>query len=173
VAEVEEALAAFRAGAAGAGLLDRETVIVGSDSASKEEAIQEIVDAFYVAGRTESPRALEQAVWAREETYSTGLGHGFAVPHCKTDAVAANSIGVLRLARPVDWGAADGQPVECVILMAIRETDLGEAHMKVFSRLARRLMHEEFRQRLLATPDADAVVGCLAEELEIPAPPAS
>jgi fructose-specific PTS system IIA-like component len=171
VAEVDEALAAFRAGAAGGGLLDRETVIVGSDAACKEEAIQEIVDAFYVAGRTESPRAVEQAVWAREETYSTGLGHGFAVPHCKTDAVAANSIGVLRLARPVDWGSVDGQPVECVILMAIRETDLGESHMRVFAQLARRLMDGEFRQRLLAAPDGDAVLDCLAEELGLPRDP--
>ena len=40
-----------------------------------------------VAGRTDRPRDVEEAVWAREETYSTGLGFGFAVPHCLIDLI--------------------------------------------------------------------------------------
>jgi multiphosphoryl transfer protein len=169
VAEVEEAVAAFRNRGASRGLVENELIAIGSDSASKEEAIKEIVDAFYAAGRTDDPLAVEEAVWAREAVYSTGLGHGFAIPHCKTDAIAANSIGVARLAQPVEWGSLDGQPVQCVILLAMRESDKDEAHMKVFSKLARKLMHEEFRERLLASADREAVLRCLVEELEIPA----
>jgi fructose-specific PTS system IIA-like component len=169
VAEVEGVLAAFQAEVATVGLLDRDLIALGSDSESKAEAIQEIVDALYAAGRTDRPLAVEEAVWARESTYSTGLGNGFAVPHCRTDAVSANSVALVRLARPVEWGSADARPVECVILLAVREADPDDTHLKIFSKLARSLMHDEFRARLLAAPDADAVLGCLAEELGIPA----
>lgn len=37
----------------------------------------------------------------REAVYSTGFGYGFAVPHCKTRAVTANSVAMLKLRNPV------------------------------------------------------------------------
>ena len=165
VDEVETAIASFQSHGAARELLDPDFVSVDSDSISKEEAIREIVDSFFVAGRAEEPHAVEEAIWAREAVYSTGLGHGFAIPHCKTDAISANSIGVVRLAQPIEWGALDGQPVRCVILLAMRASDKEDAHMRVFSKLARKLMHEDFRERLLAAPDRASVLACLAEEL--------
>lgn len=166
IAEVDDVLAAFRGRGPTRSLLDPELITIGSDSTSREEVIKEIVDAFYAAGRTDDPLAVEEAIWAREEVYSTGLGHGFAIPHCKTDAVTANSIGVVRLKQPVEWESVDDQPVQYVILLAIRESDAKDAHMKVFSTLARRLVHEEFRERLLAACNREAILACLAEELK-------
>jgi len=167
VAEVEQLVAAFREQGATQSLLAPELVSLGSDSSTKEEAISELVSALYVAGRTEQPRALEDAIWAREAIYSTGLGFGFAIPHCKSDSITSNSIAVLRLAQPVAWGSNDGQPVRCVILLAMRESEQDGTHMKVFSKLARRLMHEEFRERMLATRDPGDVLSCLTEELDL------
>jgi mannitol/fructose-specific phosphotransferase system IIA component (Ntr-type) len=40
--------------------------------------------------------------------------------------------------------------------------------MKVFSTLARKLMHEEFRARLLAARDSNAILAYLTEQLELP-----
>src|SRR5262249_44491420 len=127
---------------------------------------REIVDAFYVEGRTDEPDCLEEAIWARESVYSTGLGHGFAVPHCKTDVVNASSIGILKLPRPIDWGAVDGKPVAFVILLAVRESDSNGAHLRVFSKLARNLMNEEFREQLLQAHDQEAVLARLKQEFD-------
>ena len=171
-AEVEGLLAAFHARVATAGLLDRDLITLDSDSASKEEAVQELVDALYAAGRTDRPLAVEEAIWARETAYPTGLGNGFAVPHCRTDAVSANAIALVRLARPVAWDPTGERPVGCVLLLAVREDDPDETHLKIFSKLARSLMHDEFRARLSAAADADAVLRCLAEELGIAVEPA-
>ncbi len=165
VAEVESAVAAFRARGGARGLIEPGLANVGSDSVTKAEAIREIVNAFYVAGRADDPLAIEEAVWAREAVYSTGLGHGFAIPHCKTDAITTSSIGVVRLAQPVEWGSLDGQPVRCVILLCMRATDEEGVHMRVFSTLARRLMHAEFRDRLMSAPDCDRLLAELGREL--------
>jgi len=149
-------------------LLDRELVLLDGEIDSKEEAIREIVDAFYVEGRTDDPDRLEEALWIREQVYSTGLGHGFAIPHCKTDAVTAGSIGILKLRRPVDWGAVDGKPVQFVILLAARESDGNGAHLRVFSKLARNLMNDEFRGQLLEAQDREAVLSRMNQEFEAP-----
>src|SRR5262249_47917799 len=78
-------------------LLDPDLILFDSESESKEEAIRQILDAFFVAGRTSDPEAVEEAIWARESVYSTGLGYGFAVPHCKTDAVSSGCLAILKL----------------------------------------------------------------------------
>jgi|SRR5579864_184187 len=148
-------------------LLCEQLILLESDSRTKEEAIQELVDAFYLAGRTHDRRELEQAVWARESLYSTGLGFGFATPHCKTDAVTANSIGVLRPKSPINWGAADQEPVRMVILIAMREQKAAHNHMQVFSELARKLMNEDFRERLLKVQNVSTTMEYLAGELSL------
>ncbi len=159
------------AGAAGVGRLDPVMVEAGSDSRTKEEAIKEAVDLLYIAGRTERPRVVEEAVWAREETYSTGLGYGFAVPHCKTDAVTAPALVVVKVRNPVEWNSMDGMPVGVVLLLAVPATEAagggGAGHMKTFAKLARKLMHEGFRERLGGAAEATGILECLREELEI------
>jgi len=149
------------------GPLHRDLVIIDCDAATKEQAIQELVGALHVAGRTDSPRVVEEAIWAREETYATGLGYGFAIPHCRSDAVGAPSIVVGKFAREIEWGSTDGQPVRAAIMLTVRESDADQTHLKLLAKLARRLMHEGFREAVLAATDADGVLGVLRRELEI------
>ncbi len=149
-------------------LLSDELVLLGSTSQTKEEVIQEMVDAFYVASRTDSRDLVEEAVWAREAEYSTGLGHGFAIPHCKTDAVSANSICVLRLNEPINWDSIHGEPVRMVVLLALRKSEVASTHMQVFSSLARKLDEEDFRQHLLKGETPEQVTTYLAEKLGLP-----
>jgi phosphoenolpyruvate-protein phosphotransferase len=164
---LEDLLEKAQPSAAAQPLLSKELVLLGSESKNKEEAMQEIVDVFYIAGRTVDRQRLEEALWSREAVYSTGLGYGFAAPHCKTEAVTADSIGVLKLRRPIDWGSVDSEPVNMIFLIAMREPQLANRHMQVFSRLARKLMNEEFRGHLLAVENAHDMATFLAQQLEI------
>jgi fructose-specific PTS system IIA-like component len=172
--EVEALLAGAgwcRADRATAPIVERDLIEIASDARTKEEAIKEAVDLLFVAGRTALPRDVEEAVWAREETYSTGLGHGFAVPHAKTDAVTSPTLAVLRLASPVEWAAIDDKPVRTVLLLVVPESEAagggGAGHMKVFARLARKLMHEAFRERLTGAASIEAIERCLRDELDL------
>ena len=53
-----------------------------------------------------------------------------------------------------------------VIMLIVRESDAGEAHMKIFAQLARRIMHEEFRDGLRACPDPESVLDFLQEAVK-------
>jgi fructose-specific PTS system IIA-like component len=55
--------------------------------------------------------------------------------------------------------------VKVLILLAIRESDQATAHMKILATLARRLMHDEFRERLEQEGDAEALCRFLADEV--------
>lgn len=146
-------------------LVEPELILLESHSASKAEAIKEAVDRLYALGRTTQPRAIEEALWQREAVYSTGFGHGLAVPHCQTNAVQANSLLLLKLRQPVTWDAVDGQPVHLVLLLTLRAAAADNGHLKIFSRLARRLMHEEFRAQLERENDPAKLCALLDENL--------
>lgn len=146
-------------------LVDTALMVLESDARSKEEAIKQAADRLFVAGRTERPRDVEDAVWRREAAYSTGFGHGFAIPHCRTDAVSQNSLVLLRLQNPAEWGSLDDKPVAVVIMLAIRESDQATQHMKVLAALARKVMHDEFRAVLATERDPDKLAAFLRETL--------
>jgi fructose-specific PTS system IIA-like component len=146
-------------------LLETDLVLLDSEAVTKAEAVKEICDQLYVTGRADCPRDVEEAIWRRESAYSTGFGHGFAIPHCKTSAVSAHSLAMLKLRQPIPWDSVDGQPVSVVLLLAIRESDQATAHLKIFSRLARQLMHEDFREQLFQARDASTLVGLLRNSL--------
>jgi len=148
-------------------LLSEELIILDSDSSNKEEAMQEFIDLLCNAGRTSDPEKLEEALWSRESVYTTGLGFGFATPHCKTDAINASSIVVLKLSHAIDWGSVDATGVRMVIGMAVRAKQNGDNHMQVFSVLARKLMADDFRKRLLAIDDSAMLLSYLSEELSL------
>jgi fructose-specific PTS system IIA-like component len=126
-------------------LVAPEMISVNCDALTKEEAIKRGADVLYIHGRTEQPRLLEDAIWQRESNYSTGFGHGFAIPHCKSNLVNANSLAVLKFARPIPWNSLDEEPVNVAIFMVIRDGDGATEHMKIMSTLARRVMSEDFR----------------------------
>jgi fructose-specific PTS system IIA-like component len=134
-------------------LLTPELVAIDVDCRTKGEAIRAAVDLLQVAGRTTRPELIEEEIWQREDTYSTGFGGGLAVPHCKSAHLAANAIAILKSRHGIEWGSIDGQPVRVAILLAIRADDHGKEHLKVFAKLSRLVVRNEFRDRLMAETD--------------------
>jgi fructose-specific PTS system IIA-like component len=147
-------------------VLISELIVTDADATTKEEAIKRAVDLLYIHDRTEQPRVVEDAVWEREATYSTGFGHGFAIPHCKTSAVQANSLALIKLSEPISWNSLDGGPVRVVILLAIRDCDGATEHMKLISKLARQVMHEEFRDAIERENNSAELCALLKNKME-------
>jgi mannitol/fructose-specific phosphotransferase system IIA component (Ntr-type) len=52
-------------------------------------------------------------------------------------------------------------------MLAIRESDHAEEHLRIFARLARKVMHEDFRERLLTEQDKNELLRYLAGSLEL------
>lgn len=172
-AEVQRELAAQPAGTLTAPLINESLVLLDVDARSKEDALKIIVEHLHGCGRTAEPRIIEDALWAREAISSTGLGHGCAIPHCQSRALAASTLVVARFRTPVEWQSLDQDPVHTAVLIAMRPDDQGgTAHLAVFSRLARRYMSEKFRDDLVAAATPQAVLTVLEQQVLRDVPPA-
>jgi phosphoenolpyruvate-protein phosphotransferase len=148
-------------------VIDEEMIIVDSSSNNKHEVIKEAVDNLYVNHRCTCPVKLENHIWQREQVYSTGLGYEIAIPHCRSNAVTSNSICVVKLRTPVEWGSTDNKPVKIVIMLVVRDSETENVHMKLFSKLARKIMRKEFRKELLNHSRSDELLEYLKKELEV------
>ena len=162
--EVEHLLAQFRMSQQDAPLITPRCISLDNDWRRKEEVIKGMTDNLLLAGRCRYPRKLEADLWAREAVFSTGLGFSFAIPHSKSEHIEQSTISVARLPAPVAWGDDEAQ---FIIMLTLNKHAAGDQHMRIFSRLARRIMHEEFRSALVNAATADAIASLLQHELEL------
>ena len=162
--EVEHLLAQFRMNQQDTPLVTPRCISLDNDWISKEEVMKGMTDKLLLAGRCRYPRKLEADLWAREAVFSTGLGFSFAIPHSKSEHIEQSTISVARLKAPVQWGDEEAQ---FIIMLTLNKHAAGDQHMRIFSRLARRIMHEDFRNALVNASSEEAIAVLLQRELEL------
>jgi len=89
-----------------------------------------------------------RAVVRREQELSTGIGFGVAIPHGKSPTVRELSVVAGVAPTPVPFDSLDGEPVRLFFLIVGPEATAGQ-HVKVLSRIARLIRHEDVRERLV------------------------
>ena len=126
-------------------------ITLDSAPADKRACIEFLLDLLVDAGRVEDRDAALEALLAREEETTTGVGMGIGIPHAQTDAVAEPSVAFTRSAEGVDFGSMDGEPARLIFMILVPESGADD-HLSILSTLSRALMHDETREALY---DAD------------------
>ena len=149
-------------------LITPELVVLDADlGADKDAVVRRLALLVATAGRATSADALHADAMAREAQAATGLPGGIAIPHCRSEAVTAASLGFARLSPGVDFGAPDG-PATLVFLIAAPEH--GDAdHLTLLTALARALVRPEFVASLRAAGSEQEIVD-LVQEVVSPEP---
>jgi nitrogen PTS system EIIA component len=136
-------------------LIGSSNVIDGLRVADKTQLLQELARRASAALSLDQ-RAILDALQARENLGSTGLGKGFALPHARLDLLTRFFALFVRLARPIDFASIDGLPVNLMILL-LTPANAGNQHLATLAALARPLRNEAFVQQLRQAPDATAL----------------
>lgn len=144
-------------------ILRQDKILLNFDSTEKEDVINSLIDLLKGDERVKDIDMMREAVLEREKIMSTGVGHGFAIPHAKTDAVSKMIAGFARLPEPIDFEALDGQPVNLVFLLVGEENAVGQ-HIKMLSRVSRLMNKESFRERLESAETNDEIFQIFEEE---------
>ena len=111
-------------------------------------------------GSPDWTRVIADGLRGREAVGSTGIGRGVAIPHCRTSGRREPVAAFLRLARPVDFRANDGELVDLVFAMAAPE-DRTQQHLDTLSELAERFADPDFREALRSARDISSLRGLL------------
>ncbi len=143
--------------------LVRLDVSLGAD---KHEVIRGLAAVAAEAGRTGDVDGLAADALAREETSSTGLPGGIAIPHCRTEHVDVPTLVFARLSPAMDFGAKDG-PADLAFLIAAPAG--GDAtHLQVLTQLARALVKADFTNGLRDAQTPADVVQVIEDQVALP-----
>lgn len=123
---------------------------------TKQGVIEELVDLLAAAAKVKEPKALKDAVWARECTRTTGIGLGLAIPHGKCPGMTALSMAIGKPATPMDFESIDGQPVRLIVLLA-SPPDKTNDHIQALARVSRMILVDSFRERIYAAGSAEEI----------------
>jgi PTS system nitrogen regulatory IIA component len=144
--------------------LIKRDMVVPSLVATDKRGILEELAAYMALHHTRIDRAmLSKVLIEREQLASTAIGEGVAIPHGKLSTVGEIVACLGRAPSGVEFDSMDGQPTYLFFVLVAPESSTG-AHLKALARISRVFKDPEFRKRLLAAPDAEAMYTVVADE---------
>lgn len=138
-------------------VLTLEQIRIHPSGATRDDALQEATDILVAAGAV-TP-AYVDAMRQREQTVSTYMGNGLAIPHGTNDAkdaILASALSVVRYDGGVDW---DGEEATFVIGIA----GVGDEHLEILSRIAILFSDEDDVAKLAAAQTPEELYTLLSE----------
>ncbi|MGG0716926.1 fructose-specific PTS transporter subunit EIIC [Robertmurraya massiliosenegalensis] len=138
-------------------LLTKQTIKLALNGEEKINAIDELVEVLDKANKLEDSESFKNAILAREEQSTTGIGEGIAIPHAKTKAVREPAIAFGRSVTGVNYQSLDGAPSHLFFMIAATE-GANNTHLEALSRLSTILMNSEVREQLLKANTEDEII---------------
>ena len=135
-------------------LLKPQSILLNAAPIDKADAIYTLGDLMDKGGNLSNKAEYLEAVFAREESGSTGLGDGIATPHAKSAGVKEAGLAAMVVPNGVDFEALDGQPSRLFFMIAAPE-GAADTHVEVLSKLATMVIDPDFKNALIQAATVD------------------
>jgi mannitol/fructose-specific phosphotransferase system IIA component (Ntr-type) len=130
-------------------LLAADQIIPEMKAIERWPAIVELIDLLVRLGKIK-PDARESILGSlkqREETMSTGIGFGIAIPHCSSDRLDEVVAAFGRSSSGIEFDALDNAPVKFVVLFIVPKNQF-QTHLRTLASIAKFLNDRATRERL-------------------------
>lgn len=135
-------------------LIDKRSISLALKAKDKQDAIEKLVDLVNNSGNLNDRLEYKEAIIARENQSTTGIGEGIAIPHAKIKAVKNACLAAAVCKKGIDYESFDGSLSHLFFMIAAPE-GANNTHLEVLSRLSTILMDEEFRSKLINAQNED------------------
>ncbi|MFW6163202.1 MAG: PTS sugar transporter subunit IIA [Planctomycetota bacterium] len=141
-----------------------EAIVRELRSGTKPDTLAEMVQYIVEAGclEPEAADSVVDALMAREEIGSTGIGQAVAIPHAKHEAVRRLIGAYGHSSGGVDFDSLDGRPVHSVFLILWPDGVIGP-HLEAIAQISRLLKRKDMLDRLTACSEKREIVDLFAE----------
>jgi len=143
-------------------MIRRAVVILRPAAGTKEELIAEMVNALAERGLICDRDRTLAAVLKRERSMSTGMQHGVAIPHAKTDTTDDLAVAICVKRDGIDFNSLDRLPANIIVLTISSVLRTGP-HIRFLADIGRLLERPTVRARMLAAATADDVTAIMTE----------
>ena len=128
-------------------LVNKEDVVLELEGTTQKEILHQLALKAYELNRVDNAETFYVQLCLREKEATTGFGNGIAIPHARHKCVKQAGIIIARCQNKIEWNSMDGNPVQtCICLIA--PDDKNDFHLAMLSKLARKLIYEDFVEML-------------------------
>jgi len=140
-------------------LLSVDQIIPEMQSTERWSAIVELVDMLVHLGKIKpgDREVVLAALRAREETMSTGIGFGIAIPHASSDRVTEVVAAFGRSNSGIEFDSLDQLPVKFIVLFIVPK-DQFQTHLRTLAAIAKFLNDRAVRERLALAKGAQEIL---------------
>ena len=129
---------------------------------TKDEIINELLDILVAAQKIPDRLAAFNAVMEREQKMSTGMKHGIAIPHGKSNTINDLIACVGISDKPVDFDSLDHEPCR-IFLMTLSPVEKTGPHLQFLAEFSLLFKSAEKRQEILNADSAEKIIKILSE----------
>jgi mannitol/fructose-specific phosphotransferase system IIA component (Ntr-type) len=113
---------------------------------SKDEILKELISLLKLPEKSEG--ILYKMLKRRENLGSTGLGHGIAIPHCRSLVVNRLRVAFGRKRTGIDFKAIDDKPVSFFFLIVAPPLEVSNQYLPVLGKVAQLCREDDVPKRL-------------------------
>jgi len=125
-------------------VIKKENIIYGLKAKSMNDVIAQLSKSLYESKDIENIEKFKEAVNKRETEIPTSIGKGVAIPHGKSSVVKNSTVALGVLDSYIPWGEETEDEVNFVFLIAIKDEDEPEKHLRILANLSTNLMNDNF-----------------------------
>src|SRR3954452_16948660 len=142
-----------------ASLLNAEQIIPEMTATERWPAIVELVDLLVIQNRIKADGrdSILASLKQREETMSTGIGFGIAIPHCSSDKLNEVVAAFGRSTAGIEFDALDNAPVKFVVLFIVPKNQF-QTHLRTLASIAKFLNDRSIRESLANAQSAEEIL---------------
>jgi mannitol/fructose-specific phosphotransferase system IIA component (Ntr-type) len=146
-------------------ILSIDQILPEMEAVERMEAIVELVDLLVAKGhvRPEDRDIVLNALRAREDTMSTGIGFGIAIPHASSDRVDRVVAAFGRSSKGIEFDALDNAPVKFIVLFVVPK-DQFQTHLRTLAAITKFLNDRQVRERLATAGSAEEILSIFNAE---------
>lgn len=140
-------------------LLSVDQILPEMKSEERWGAIVELVDLLVAQKQIKEAdqRVVLDALKQREETMSTGIGFGIAIPHASSDRVEKVVAAFGRSSAGIEFDSLDNAPVKFIVLFVVPK-DQFQTHLRTLAAIAKFLNDRSVRDRLASAVSASEIL---------------
>lgn len=130
-------------------LLSADAILPEMQATERYAAIAELVNLLVDREQIapDDKETILSALRAREETMSTGIGFGIAIPHASSEKVNKVVACFGRSTAGIEFESLDNQPVRFVVLFVVPK-DQFQTHLRTLAAIAKFLNDRTVREKL-------------------------
>ncbi len=141
---------------------DKEVVDLELKGETKDEILKELIALLNLDEKSEG--ILFKMLKRRENLGSTGIGHGIAIPHCRSLVVNRLRIAFGRKPDGVDYKAIDDKPVYNFFLIVAPPLEVSNQYLPVLGKIAQFAKEADVPERLGELKSEDDFLALLQEK---------